>query len=262
MITTKQQSVSLPAGVSEVASDVFRLGNSIFNWYLIRENGRFTLVDSGLPAYWGQLNETLAALGARVEEIDAVLITHAHLDHVGLAERVSRAANAPIYLHESEMARARKGGAQLPPSGLLLNFWRRGAFRVLKTAVLGNVFFGRSIRSTTALIDAEVLPVPGRLRVLFTPGHTNGSVSFWMEKDRVLFSGDSLVTTDMRKGVPCAPGPTPRGTHDDEAASLRSLRLYGELGHATLLSGHGDPWSGDLYSASEAAARAGIPRWR
>lgn len=244
-----------------MADNVFRLGNSVFNWYLVRENGRFTLVDAGLPAYWNQLSDTLAGLGGAVTDIDAVLITHAHLDHVGLAARVSQVSGASIYLHESDRKRAKRGGAQVPPRGLLLNCWRRGAFRVLKTAVLGNVFLGRPIRSTTALVEGEVLAVPGRPRVMFTPGHTDGSVSFWMEKDRVLFSGDSLVTLDMRKGVPCLPGPTPRGTHDDEATSLRSLRRYAELGTVTLLSGHGEPWTGALKPAVEAAELAGIPKW-
>lgn len=103
--------------VIEVAPEVFRLGNRLFNWYLVREKSKFTLIDGGLPGYWGQLVETLEALGATLADVEAVLLTHAHLDHLGLVARVADKAAARIYLNTADSARARRGGAQIPPLG-------------------------------------------------------------------------------------------------------------------------------------------------
>jgi len=242
--------------INEVAPDVFRLGNDLFNWYLIKDGKRFTLVDSGLPAYWSQLTTTLKALNGSITDIEAILLTHAHLDHVGLAERVRRASGATIYLHEADRRMARRGGAQIPPVGLLINVWRRHPFRILSTAVLRNVFFGPSIKQFVPLQQDQVqLDVPGKPTVLFTPGHTSGSVSFWLPDRNVLLAGDALVTINMLTGKNPAPQLTPRNTGTDRNQSIASLTAFEPLGKAVLLTGHGEPWTGDMGEAV-ALARA------
>ena len=241
--------------IHEVAPDVYRLGNELFNWYLIRDRQRFTLVDGGLPAYWGQLRSALAELSATVEEIDAVLITHAHLDHIGLAARVRRESGAAVYLHPADARRAARGGAQLPPTGLLANAWRRQPLHILATALRHGVFFGSPIKDFTPLASEGPLEVPGRPRVLFVPGHTVGSVAFWLPDRKALLAGDALVNLDMIAGRRTGPQLTPRGTNDDDRLASESLTVFESLGKATLLTGHGDPWEGEM-SEAVAIARA------
>ncbi len=246
-----------PTQIREVAPDIFRLGNELFNWYLIRDGHRFTLIDGGLPGHWRQLSATLDDLGATVDAIDAVLITHAHLDHVGLVERVRRESGATVYLHPADARRAARGGAQIPPVGLLANAWRRLPLRILTTAVRQGVFFGPPILHFEPLTSEGPLDVPGQPEVYFVPGHTLGSVAFWLPERKALMAGDALVELDMIAGHRRGPQLTPRGTHDDQRLALESLTAFESLGEAVLLTGHGDPWRGEMSDAV-ALARATI----
>lgn len=233
----------------EVAPDVFRLGSHLFNCYLVREGDRFTLVDGGLPGYWSHLTDTLSALGATVRDVEAVLITHAHLDHVGFADRVRKESGARIFLHSADQARARRGGAQLPPTGLLLNAWRRHPSQLLFHATRYGVFSAPPIHDFTPVDRADTLDVPGGPTVLHVPGHTPGSVAYWFTGSRALLAGDALVTIDMFSGRAPRPQLTPWGTNSDPGAAMKSLERFEGLGEAVLLTGHGDPWEGDLGEA-------------
>src|SRR3954449_944106 len=73
---------------TQVAPGVHRLGNAIVNCYLIEDGNRMTLVDGGFPGVRAQLNEYLRSRGRSVGDIDAVILTHAHSDHVGMVEGI------------------------------------------------------------------------------------------------------------------------------------------------------------------------------
>lgn len=98
----------------------------------------------------------------------------------------------------------------------------------------------------------EELDVPGRPRVLATPGHTEGHVSFALSARGVLIAGDAMATYDPITG---ATGP--RVVHDvvnsDTALAHTSLAEIEAVGADTLLPGHGDPWRGSM---ADAVARA------
>ena len=87
----------------EVGAGVRRFGSRYINLYLIEEGGRLTLLDAGLPGYWRALLGELEAIGRRLEDIDAVLLTHSHADHRGIAERVRIASGATVYAHALEL---------------------------------------------------------------------------------------------------------------------------------------------------------------
>lgn len=76
----------------DVADGVHRIGEHFVNWYLVEENGYLTLVDAGLPASWRSLLEALNAIGRSPRDIEAIVLTHAHFDHIGFAERAVQAA--------------------------------------------------------------------------------------------------------------------------------------------------------------------------
>src|SRR5262245_19062099 len=80
--------VRVRAMATEVAPGVHRLGNSMVNYYVVEADGGLTLVDAGLPAFYRELEEFLRGRGKTVSDIDALLLTHAHGDHVGIAEKV------------------------------------------------------------------------------------------------------------------------------------------------------------------------------
>ena len=64
---------------ANVAEGIHRVEDSFTNWYLIEEEGRLTVVDTGVPTSWPSLIEALKSLGRRLSDIEAVVLTHAPL---------------------------------------------------------------------------------------------------------------------------------------------------------------------------------------
>ena len=78
----------------QVSEGIHRLTRGVTNFYLIEESGKYTLVDAGTPADWAFFSRSLAELGGKLDDLDAVLLTHAHPDHTGFAERARTEAGA------------------------------------------------------------------------------------------------------------------------------------------------------------------------
>ena len=115
--------------VTEVAPGVYVLGSLRFNWYVVAEAGAFTVVDAGLPVHWPQVGALLTALGAGLDDVEAVLITHGHGDHAGNAERLRAEAGASVYAHAEDWEDLRTGGkASKPGLAVLFAVLRRPAF--------------------------------------------------------------------------------------------------------------------------------------
>ena len=93
----------------QVADGVHRVTGGVTNFYLIGESGKYTVVDAGAPRDWALLASSLRELGAGVESLDAVLITHAHTDHVGFAEQARNDAGAKVWVHQADAEAARTG---------------------------------------------------------------------------------------------------------------------------------------------------------
>ena len=80
--------------IAEPAPGVYRLGDFSVNFYAVEQGDQIVLVDSGLPAHYDQLTGLLKQLGRTVFDVQAVLLTHAHPDHLGLAARLHEQAGA------------------------------------------------------------------------------------------------------------------------------------------------------------------------
>src|SRR3954463_8133867 len=93
--------------MAQIVEGVHRLGTELVNYYLVEEDGRCTLVDAALPGDHDGLVRALRELGRDVGDIDAVVLTHAHVDHIGMAERLRTEAGATVHVHSADAARAR-----------------------------------------------------------------------------------------------------------------------------------------------------------
>src|SRR4051794_41856269 len=85
--------------MTEVANGVHRAGSALINWYLVEDAGRVTLVDAGVPGYWPQLDETLAAIGRSRGDVAGLVLTHGDGDHVGFGERLRAELGVPVFVH-------------------------------------------------------------------------------------------------------------------------------------------------------------------
>jgi glyoxylase-like metal-dependent hydrolase (beta-lactamase superfamily II) len=242
------------------------VGDALVNFYVVAEGSDLTLVDAGLPSHWDQLAAAVAALGRSLSDVRAVLVTHAHPDHFGVAERLRGATDGRVWIHALDapyvsvplpMSRVWQSARDLlpylryGPRALLgpFHLLRNGAFRL------------QPVREVATFGHDEVLDVPGRPRVIHVPGHTPGSSAFVFEKQGLLFSGDALVTVDTAIG---RVGPrvlcdaftldTPRALHSLERLAVTNAQV--------VLPGHGEPWIQGAAEAVRRARLAGTPMYR
>ena len=241
---------------TEVADGVHRLTNGVSNFYLIEENGKLVLVDAGAPKDWARLTRAVTALGRRVADLDAVILTHAHSDHTGFAEQARTTAGAQVWVPapDSDMATTGKVG---PRDGKTTAYLLRPAFyRTLWILALGGATKIIPVREVSTFDDGETLDVPGSPRAVHAPGHTPGSAALFSESRRALLTGDALVTHNPLTGR-LGPQIMPSGLNSDSGQALRSLDNLAGITADVLLAGHGEPWTDGVDAAVSRAKAAG-----
>jgi glyoxylase-like metal-dependent hydrolase (beta-lactamase superfamily II) len=172
-----------------LGEDIWRLrllGDWV-NGYALREpDGQVTLIDTGLSRSAPAVLRGLAAIGVAPEQVTRVLVSHVHPDHVGaLAEVRSRTGDPPVSVHEADADYLADGHS--PPHDE-----RFLSARLMKRFTSETEDEFEPVEAEHRLADGEVLDVAGGLRVLHTPGHSPGHVSFVHERSGTLITGDAL----------------------------------------------------------------------
>ncbi|ABZ82715.1 metallo-beta-lactamase family protein [Heliomicrobium modesticaldum Ice1] len=205
------------------------------------DDERPMLIDAGPPTCeaYRILTERLQALGCPVTALKEIVVTHFHPDHVGLAQVLAKEAGIPVRLHPLDLYTLRLGsekasgffdGWNLPPNWDPKQFDTRHWIPE-KYRPAGVTF--------QPLEDGETI-VTGSLRfdVLDTPGHSLGHVALWEQKNRWLFTGDTVIP-----GL--APNPFIYHVEGERVPTLpmylKSLDRLRHLDAAILYPGHGDP---------------------
>src|SRR3954469_3694377 len=238
-----------------VAAGIHRIEDAYTNWYLVEDDGALTIVDAGVPTSWGSLHDALQRLGRTRADVKALVLTHAHFDHVGFAERARQELRIPVYVHDNdvplsrhpwrydhERARARYLATQPRALPIVATFLRHRAF------------WPSPISAVHRYGDSGDLPVPGRPTIIASPGHTLGHCALYLADRDVLFAGDALVTLDPYTGR-TGPRLVARAATVDSARNLASLDALSATGAKVVLTGHGEPWF-DGVEAAVAAAKA------
>ncbi len=224
----------------------FPLGS--VNVYVVRTADGAVLVDSGLrtPEALQQLEEGLRAMGLSLRALRAVVVTHAHPDHVGLAGLLQQRAGAEIYFLDREEAVARRiwgedSSARVRAITAMLRLHGTPPSLVEEAALQAERLrdlvcpFG----ATRTVRDGETLELGGfRAQVRWTPGHSDGHMVLLDPQGR-MFCGDHVLP-DISPNISLYPDarPDPLG---DYLASLRAVR---GLPVHTAYPGHGEPFSG------------------
>jgi glyoxylase-like metal-dependent hydrolase (beta-lactamase superfamily II) len=242
---------------AQVADRVHRLTRGIANFYLVEDAGGLILVDAGTPKDWDLLAKAVQALGHSVDALDAVLLTHAHADHVGFAERARTTSGARVLVHSSDEQMARTGKAPAPNEGRVASYLLKvQLYKTFWNLATGGAGKTIPVKEVSTFGNGETLDVPGHPRVVHAPGHTAGSAVLVLEDRSALFTGDVMCTLNPLTGRP-GPQIMPSGLNRDTQQAMRSLDSLAGVKADVVLAGHGDPWTAGVPEAIRQARAAG-----
>jgi glyoxylase-like metal-dependent hydrolase (beta-lactamase superfamily II) len=242
----------------DAAPAIHRVEDAHTNWYLVEDAGEVTIVDAGVPqTSWNLLHEALRTLGRSTSDVRALVLTHAHFDHIGFAERARRELRLPVYVHEQDVPLTKRPRSyERERSPLYYVATKPKALPIVVGFLRRRAWWPSPIESVTTFTDGT-LDVPGRPRVVFTPGHTHGHCAFHFPERDALITGDAVVTLNPYTGGH-GPQIVARSATVDPQRALASLDAVAATGAGTVLTGHGDPWMDGAAAIAEAARRVGV----
>ena len=189
---------------------LFVLGSVSTNCYLLyqEDTRKAVLFD---PA--DRADVILDFINEKQLKLEAILLTHGHFDHIGAAQEIAKQCQAAIYGHELE--------AEIV-SDTTLNL----------SAIMGRTAISLQLDKT--LRDGDEIDAAGfHFQALHTPGHTPGGVCYYLEKEKLLFCGDTLFAGSVGRSD------FPKGSYAELIRSIREklLQLPGET---QAFPGHGE----------------------
>jgi glyoxylase-like metal-dependent hydrolase (beta-lactamase superfamily II) len=221
------------------------------NCYLI-EDEPLTLIDTGPNSgkSLDELERALAAHGRTVEEIGLIVITHQHMDHLGLLEILARRSGAEVaafhllasYLEDFQASMA-------ADDAFAQAIMRQHGIPAEMVTVLGSVgmafrAFGSRGQISRPLRDGDVLKLRDRsFEVLHRPGHSPSDTIFWDSERRILIAGDHLLGHISSNPLISRPLEEPPSDQRPQALLryIESMLATRELAPGLTLTGHGDP---------------------
>jgi glyoxylase-like metal-dependent hydrolase (beta-lactamase superfamily II) len=216
----------------------------LVNCYLVRESDSFTLVDAAIS---GCEDAILAAASAAGLSVRRILLTHAHVDHVGAVDALmSRLPNVELAASERSLPLLRQ-----PPDKTLLPDEPHGPGN---DKIKGGLPGIRSI--PTHLVAAGELY--GSLRAIATPGHIPGHLSFLDERDGTLFAGDALAAVGGLAISGYAPWyfPLPNFATWSRPTAIASVRHLLDYPIERFACGHGSIRAGGIPALRQAVNAA------
>jgi glyoxylase-like metal-dependent hydrolase (beta-lactamase superfamily II) len=254
MDRSASETVVLEVMMEKIAEGVYRLGSRRVNFYFVEDGDAITVVDTGFPGYFGQAISALEELGRKPSDIKAVVLTHTHSDHIGAAPKLAEDSGAPVLVHRGEAPIATGKKKPAKPKGFVGSLWRPRMLSFLGHAIANKGAAVVTVPNATAFDEDDVLDVPGKLRVVFTPGHSSGHSALLLEDRRILFCGDAMATLAVDTG---ATGPMVHPFNEDQDMAVASLAVLEKIDADVLLPGHGEPWRGRISDAvSQARSKA------
>lgn len=217
------------------------------NTYLARGKDGYLLVDTGwnTEESFEEIRKSLKVVGASIENISQILVTHIHPDHYGMAGRIKKISGAMIYLHEIENSAIHSRYVNMNELlGQTAEWLRRNGVPTEETGDIRD--------ASLEIVDLVVPAKPDVIlhgdetittgeftfRVIWTPGHSPGHVCLYEPDKKVLLSGDHILPT-ITPNI----GRHPQSAENPLATYLESLQEIRQLDIKLVLPGHDEPFT-------------------
>ncbi len=209
--------------------------------YAIEDSDGLTLIDAGIASSVKRIVRELKTIGRAPTDIVRIIVTHAHIDHIGGLPRLQELSGAKVLCSRVEAPFVE--GKSYPPLPKRKDI--KGISKLLPMKPWKSS--GTPVAETVS--SWETLPmVMGGLVVIDTPGHSPGAISLWQPEWKVLFCGDVLMNTPKLR-LPIA------AFTSDMRENIRSVQRLAELGPSLVCFGHGQPLLVDATQKLRAFAR-------
>ena len=234
--------------LDDIAPDVRGLRILFVNVFAIGNLAGWVLVDAGLPGSAGRIR-AWARNHFGMAPPRAIVLTHAHFDHIGALPALLEDWDVPVYAHQLELPYVQGEQSYPPPDPTV------GGGLMARMSGLyprGPIELGGRARP---LAEHGVLLELPEWRSIYTPGHTVGHISLFRPRDRALIVGDAFCTTRAESFLasmtqrPELHGPPAYFTTDWSAAHA-SVRKLATLLPTIVAPGHGRPMAGDVMAES------------
>lgn len=239
--------------LTAVTDRVHLAQTDLVNWTVVTDESGVLLIDAGYPGHRDEVVGSVRQLGFEPEDVRAILLTHAHVDHLGSAIWFAKTRGTPVYTHAAEVGHAqRRYLEQVSPVDVLSRAWQPRYLAWTLALVRKGGLTHEGIPTAMAIDEDIAATLPGAPTAIPSPGHTGGHCSYLV--DGVLVAGDALITghpLSTRSG----PQLLPTIFNHDQDGCLRSLAALGMLDTEVLVPGHGPLWRGSIRSAAEQAGR-------
>lgn len=235
--------------VTQVAEGTHLVNGPAVNWVLLTEGDELTLIDAGYPGDFDAVITSIRSIGFTPEQIAAVLITHAHVDHIGSLPRLLSQWQPPVYTSGQEAQHAHRDYLeQATRTDVMLRSWRPRmliwGLGVMKAGGTEDI----RVPEAAPFPSRGALDLPGRPVPVMTPGHTSGHTCFYLPEVGAIVTGDALVT-----GHPVSKFDGPQLLEDvfhfDAKENRESLHLLSGYDADMVLAGHGPLWRGQIGDA-------------
>ncbi len=217
------------ATIEKIFPHIYAVPLGYVNAFMLEDEDGLTLIDAGLRGNERRIWKAIARIARKPSNVRHVLVTHHHADHVGSLAAIKDAGGAETYVHPLDAPIV--AGEKPRPAANRASVTGRLLGRIIMRLPANKP---APVPADHEINDGDELPIGGGVRVIHTPGHTAGHVSFLVEgHGGILFAGDAAANMFSRIGKPLL-----MFTEDMDEAK-QSMRKLAEMEFDTACFGHG-----------------------
>lgn len=220
---------------------------------LIWDDKDMVLVDTGFPGQLERFREAVKKMGLPFERISKVLLTHQDIDHVGSLASIVKELDGKVEVIAHEIEKQYITGektpiklAQLEENKDSLPDERKGFYEMLRAG-----FANSRTNVDRTVVDGDVLPYCGGIKVIYTPGHTPGHICFYHRDSKTLITGDEM---NIHAGY--LTGPNQLHTYDMDEA-WKSLQKFAQYDIQNIVCYHSGLYNNNANEAIYELIRSG-----